>query len=798
MARVFKFCGILVLGVFLAALIALAWVYLQVTESLPVLEGEVRIQGLSEPVAVERDDLGVPTVRGENRIDVSRALGFLHGQERFFQMDLLRRQAAGELAELIGEAVVEVDRRNRIHRLRPLAERIIAQTPIRELAILNAYVEGVNEGLASLGEKPFEYLVLGLDPEPWRAEDSVLAIYAMFMVLNDERGRREAAYDLVYDLLPEELARFLCPDGTEWDAPVVGEAYGTGPVPGPEIADLRRQAALQSMAAFGKGEPAGVFYIGSNNWAVAGSRTRHGGAILANDMHLAIGVPNTWYRAALDWKDEEGSARRVVGVTLPGSPAVVVGSNTHVAWGFTNTQGDWVDLVIVEMDPNDPESYRTPEGLRKLERHTETIAVRDAESQTFEILSTIWGPIIDQDHHGRSRALRWIAHEIDGVNFGLLGLETVTTVEEAQAVANQSGIPPQNFVCVDESGSIGWTVMGRIPRRVGFDGRLSSSWADGTRAWDGWLEPEDYPRIVDPDPGVIWTANSRVTYREDQAKIGDGGMDIGARATQIRDGLLSIDQADEAAMLAVQLDDRALFLERWRSFLLEVLTEEALRNRPSRAPFRKLVEETWTGHASVNSVSYRLARGFRNYTFERVYGWLTAPCREADDQFDIYLLDQWEGPLWKLVNLQPPHLLDPRYESWNDALLAAVDDLIEYYEQERGGLSEDRTWGEMNTTSIQHPLSRAIPALSRWLDVPPRALPGDSNMPRVQGPGHGASERLAVSPGREDEGYFHMPVGQSGHPLSPYYRAGHEAWEEGRPTPFLPGPAEHVLRLSPQ
>jgi penicillin amidase len=457
-----------------------------------------------------------------------------------------------------------------------------------------------------------------------------------------------------------------------------------------------------------------------------------------------------------------------------------------------------VDLVIVETDPDDSEIYRTPEGYRKLDRLTETIEVRDAEPQTFEIVSTIWGPIIDQDHNGRSRALRWIAHETDAVNLGLLALETVVTVEEAQAVANVSGIPPQNFVCVDENGSIGWTVMGRIPKRVGFDGRLPSSWADGTRYWDGWLEPEEYPRIVNPDRGAIWTANSRVTHRDDQAKIGDGGMDIGARSTQIRDGLSSLDQAVEVDMLAIQLDDRAIFLERWRQLLIALLNEEAVSNQPLRQRFRSLVEETWTGHASVDSVSYRLVRGFRNYTFERVYGWLTAPCREANEDFSVYSLGQWEGPLWKLVNDQPLHLLAPRHGSWNEALLSAVDDLIEYYEGERGGLSEDRTWGEMNTTSIRHPLSRAIPALSRWLDVPSKALPGDSNLPRVQGPGSGASERLAVSPGREEEGYLHMPVGQSGHPLSPYYQAGHEAWEQGRPTPFLPGPAEHTLRLFPR
>jgi penicillin amidase len=169
----------------------------------------------------------------------------------------------------------------------------------------------------------------------------------------------------------------------------------------------------------------------------------------------------------------------------------------------------------------------------------------------------------------------------------------------------------------------------------------------------------------------------------------------------------------------------------------------------------------------------------------------------VDDGFNIYRIHQAEGPLWRLVTEQPAHLIDPSYESWREGLLAVVDSTIEYYETEIGGDLAAQTWGARNTLSMRHPLSRAVPVLGRWLDMPRRALPGDSNMPRVQSPGWGASERLAVSPGREDEGYFHMPAGQSGHPLSPYFGAGHDAWVEGRPTPLLPGPPETVLTLAP-
>jgi penicillin amidase len=379
----------------------------------------------------------------------------------------------------------------------------------------------------------------------------------------------------------------------------------------------------------------------------------------------------------------------------------------------------------------------------------------------------------------------------------MLGLEHVATVPEAFAVANRAGIPPQNFVCADVDGNIGWTIIGRIPRRFGFSGRVPTSWADGSHGWDGWLTPEDYPRVINPENGIIWTANARVVSDEMLKTVGHGGYDLGARARQIRDDLLALENPDEMAMLAVQLDDRALFLERWRSFLLELLDGEAVGEDRKRGDFRELIETTWTGHASIDSQAFRFVRAFRSFAFERVYGRLTAECEAADQGFNIYRIQQAEGPLWRLITEQPAHFRDPETASWREELLEIVDSTISYYETENGGQLADQTWGARNMLAMRHPLSRAVPALSRWLDMPRRPLPGDSDMPRVQSPGWGASERLAVSPGREAEGYFHMPAGQSGHPLSPFFGAGHDAWEEGLPTPLLPGTTEFVLTLVP-
>ena len=224
--------------------------------------------------------------------------------------------------------------------------------------------------------------------------------------------------------------------------------------------------------------------------------------------------------------------------------------------------------------------------------------------------------MIDEDHLGRPRALRWIAHYPEGANLGLLDLEQVSTIDEAMEAANRTGIPPQNFVVADSTGRIGWTIIGSIPNRQGFTGRVPTSWADGSRSWDGWLAPDAYPRILDPEDGILWTANNRQVSGELLEILGDGGFDLGARAQQIRDDLLALSEADEEDMLAVQLDDRALFLERWRRLALEILTDEAVVDHPSRQVFRELVETTWTGRAGVDSQGYRLVRAFRMETFE--------------------------------------------------------------------------------------------------------------------------------------------------------------------------------------
>ena len=247
-------------------------------------------------------------------------------------------------------------------------------------------------------------------------------------------------------------------------------------------------------------------------------------------------------------------------------------------------------------------------------------------------------------------------------------------------------------------------------------------------------------------------------------------------------------------MLAVQLDDRALLMTRWQRLLISLLTPELIARHPRGAEFRETVA-AWNQRASADSASYRFVHAFRARVRETVFAAVTAPCRKLDPKYVFEGFRQDEGPLWTLVVERPPHLLNPRYPDWDAQLRAVVLETVDYFHRNFEGPFANRTWGERNTLSMRHPLSLAVPSLAPWLDMERSPMSGDRHVPRVQSRDDGASERFSVSPGRERDGYFAMPGGQSGHPLSPWYRTGHRAWVRGQDLPFLPGRAVHTLRL---
>jgi penicillin amidase len=510
-------------------------------------------------------------------------------------------------------------------------------------------------------------------------------------------------------------------------------------------------------------------------------------------------VPNIWYRASIKISGSPSNLRAnqtITGVTLPGVPSIIVGSNGYVAWGFTNTGGDWSDLVIIEPDPRQPDHYLAPSGPRAFEVFDEQIAASDGSVATERVRWTIWGPIVRRDHRGRELAQRWVAHDAEVLAGDVTTPERAHNVDEVLLAAAGLGIPAQNFVAGDSTGRIGWTIAGPIPNRVGFDGSQPLSWADGSHRWDGYLPHDGVPRIMDPVMGRIWTANAPVVDGPMLSAVGEGGYADGIRARLIRDRLMTIEKATPADMLAVQLDDTALFHERWRTVLLTALSPSAIAGQDQRAEFRRLVETSWNGRADPASVAYRLVRTFRGQVSRMVFDALTASAKSADPDFDFTRAMRSEGPLWQLIVDRPVHLLDPTYQSWDDLLVAAVDRAIGELTVD-GGRLNDRTWGDYNRANVTHPLGAALPFVGRWLNMPADPLPGDIYTPRAHSPRAGPSERMVVSPGREQEGIMHMPTGQSGHPWSPHYGDQHRAWLAGDPLPFLPGPTVSTLTLTP-
>jgi len=585
-----------------------------------------------------------------------------------------------------------------------------------------------------------------------------------------------------------ELIGFIYAGHSDWDAPnysadascVLAGCASAAPV-------LTRPfpALLHFVApAPGNSAPASDASPGSNGWAVAGLHTKSGAALVANDMHLDLRVPVVWYPARLI--TTAGHTIDVTGVTLPGTPAVAAGSNGMLAWGFTNSYGDFSDIRFGKCD--------APDFVVRRER----IAVRGEQDVEVEFRAVGAGVVLDGPEYARDVArgeclqAGWLATRPEATNFGLLAFEEARNVDQVLALAPRVGIPGQNLVVGDSGGRIAWTLLGRVPRGTGPD-RLFGPLE--------FRDAVDHPRIADPPAGRLWTANQRVVdgpleevLGDDEASLGANGYDIGARARQIRDGLLALTHpATEDDMRRIQLDARALFLARWRDLLLKLLDGDAIGADPRRREFRELVSG-WKGEAVPEDVGYRLVRTFRNDTLDNLWRGLTTALAGKD--FAGRRPGRFEAAGWRLVSEQPHGITPPGAADWRSFLLARLDDTIRQLLEDCGTLAQC-TYGRGQPVSVHHPLSRAVPFLGRLLDMPTLELPGDHHMPRVQDGAFGASERFAVTPGREDQGYLMLPGGPSGHPLSPFYRSGFDDWAAGRPTPFLPGPAMHRLLLRP-
>ncbi|TAL83438.1 MAG: penicillin acylase family protein [Rhodanobacter sp.] len=797
--RTWRIGRALLLALLAVLLIAFGLLWWLLAGSRARLDGQRQLSGLTASVSIRRDALGTVTVQGKNRADISFALGYVHAQERFFEMDLMRRMAAGELAALVGPAALPADLDHRRQRLRAVAEAALQRLPPAQRHQLARYRDGVNAGLADLRVRPWEYLLLHSKPKPWREQDSLLVIAAMYLNLNgDGRNQRELQLARMRAVLSGSLVDFLLAPDPTWEAPLRGSLSRRPVVPAASVFDLRRQPATRPSPALAAALAPAVDPArpGSNNFAVAGKLTGNGAAMLANDMHLGLRAPNIWFRTRLRYPDPTapGGQRDVNGVSLPGVPAIVVGSNGQIAWGFTNSYGDWLDWVRVLRDPADPTRYKVPGGWATLQRHVERIQVKGKPDTQLTVEDTRWGPIMAHDTDGTPLALAWIGDRPRAYNLTLMQLERTATVSDALDLGPQLGIPPQNLLVADSAGHIGWTIAGNsIPLRAGFNPLLPADWSHAGTGWEGWATAAQYPRIENPASGRLWTANNRTVDGAALNLLGNGGYDLGARAQQIRDDLQTRDRFSPGNLLDIQLDDRAVLLTRWQRLLQSTL---AGTRDPALLQLRQLTAP-WRDRAAVSSVDYRLVRAFRSEVIKNALAPFVARVRQRYPHFAWPGQSSAEAAVWMMIRAKPANLLDPKYTDWQAMLIDAARKVADTLGSQPGGLAA-RRWGEVNRADINHPLARALPpVLARFLDMPDQPLPGDHNMPRVAAPGFGASERLDVSPGHEAQGILEMPGGQSDNPLSPYYGAGQEDWVEGRPTRLLPGKTRHTLTLEP-
>ncbi len=795
--------GIGLLALF-GGLVALAIVVLGlgvfgVRGSLPPLDGERTVEGLAAPVDLERDSLGIAVVRAGSWNDGHFGLGFAHGQDRFFQMDLARRSISGRLSELVGPAALGTDQAVRAYGYTDAARLHLRLLPPEHRHALDAYVAGVNAGLRSLGRRPPEYLLLRQRPEAWSAEDALL-VFLNFYVELSPHYRGELANRDLHRHLPPPVVRLLLPETSRFDRPLPalspgdpGGGYLPAPIPPASVVDLRAREELGRTALDAAARSIRIYGDlpgGSNAWAAG---VEGGPALVASDPHLGHRVPGVWYRAEL-----HGPWGAVRGVTLPGVPGFFVGMSDHLAWGPTAAMVDQTDLVALEVDPDDGGRFRTADGWLPFETRVDTIRARSSDPRIVEFRRTPWGPVVATSGDGLPMALRSPAFDPGGLTLEHLELAKARSVPEAVEVARRIGGPSIGLVLGDAEGRTGWMVSGVLPARRGTDGRLPVASTAGSVAWPGPLPEEERPVVVDSAGGFVFTANQRFAHLSVSRGLSAEWMSP-TRALRIFQLLEDDHRPSERLHHEYQLDTRSLEHEWVRSFLLELLPADEEDTLLSRV---REQAEGWNGRAEVDSEEFhtvlRVGLALRNAAL----GPLVALVRLEEPAYRYHWPLAHEAA-FRILEERPPHFLPPGEEDWGDYLRSAIRAAITDPANAgtTAGLGErdplSVPWGEVNRARIAHPFSSVQPALARFLDLPRDPLPGWVGTLRAQQPNYGQSVRFVGRPGRSGTAILDLPGGQSGHPLSRWYDAGHRAWVEGRGSPLEAGPAEHTLRLRP-
>lgn len=804
------------IGVGLAAALLLAagvgvtagYFYLRSSADPP--KGTLRVEGdaLSAPVQVQVDAYGVPYLSASTQEDLFFGQGFAHASDRLFQMEILRRTAAGRLSEIFGPAALDVDRVVRTLDLWGAAGRSVAALSAEERRLMEAYAAGVNAGIRHRADPlPPEFVILGFEPDPWTPRASLAVGKVMALDLSPWSHELDRSH--AYRVLPEEKFAFVEPRYPAWAPTILSD---TIPVPVPREADGRSSGAGEGDGgasdtvgdpAAGPGrrvDPGGdgdrwepvawltalAPFRSSNAWAVSGVRTASGRPLLANDMHLGLQAPPTWYIMSL----RAGSTYRVAGFSLPGVPGIVVGLNPDVAWGFTNGVVDDMDFTVERLD-SDGRRYRDGDQWHQLVVRPETLRVRGRDQPVLHrVRETSRGPLITDAVPGLdvSLSVRWTAASATTEFRGLLAMNRARDAESFDGAVMRLSSPQQNVVYATAEGIVGYRLSGRVPlRSEGARGAIPRDARRHPTVWRGFWSPAQLPAGRDPTRGYLATANNLQAPN----LFGVLGTDypLPFRARRIVDRLESRGDWDVASTVELQRDTRSLLAGRLRDRAVAAARRAGEDSAAARL-------QRWDLHADTDRPGASL-----------FYLWLYR-LRDlvAADEY----ASQGEVPVARGRTYFPDEALLRLLESdgtgnpWvDDVGTPEVETLTELEERAARHAAEaagGRPWGEVHLEQHAHPLGRV-----EWLDVMvgfdvgPLSGPGgpytvrpddqrlwsemDGSAGRPPAVGrYGPSERFVAEmiPDGRSQGHFLVPTGQSGNPFSPHYRDLLSRWKEGR------------------
>jgi penicillin amidase len=779
---------------------------------LPKLEGRLRLPALQAPAEVIRDRWGVPHIYAESHQDVLCAQGFVHAQDRLWQMEFNRRLVAGRLSELLGAVSVPLDRWMRTLTLRRVAEQELALLDSETRADLQVYADGVNAYLAQ-GPLPVELLLLRHTPEPWQVVDTLAWIKMMAWQLSVNWETEILRAQLIARLGPERAAELEPTYAGHWPLVLPADM---------DYARVGRSALERAQAGrpfTGPGPHAG---LGSNNWLIGGARTATGRPLLANDMHLGMTMPAIWYENHLC-----GGDLHVTGVTFPGIPAVVAGHNTHVAWGYTNGFADVQDLYMEHLRRTDDGQvqYEYQGEWHAAQVQREVIRVKGGPPVTEDVVVTRHGPIINtlaaEEMKEAPLALRWTALEPDTMVAGLRLINRARNCLEFREALRHWNAPGQNTVYADTDGNIAYTLSGRVPIRAKGDGRVPVPGWTGEYDWTGYIPFDDMPQALNPAQGYVASANNRVVGDDYAYELGRDVMS-GDRAQRIAELIESQPRIDAAFIQNMHFDQVSPSARVIGRYLAELTADEA--------DLAEIVQRmrAWDGRLSADSAEaavYQVfARRLLRLTLERALSQVDLHTTEAGavELRRSGLLERYlgkgptpvifEGSLfsersWEWLQRILAEPASPWFdlghgETRAEAMRRALRETADFLKAACGPRVEDWAWGKLHTLTFGHVMGSSAP-LKAAFNRGPYPIGGDGNTVWATNTNRhdlnseavtGPPFRSIVDVGEWDNSLSLLAPGQSGHPASPHYDDQITAWfERGyHPMPFSRESVERV------